>query len=106
MAVTDDNGNRILNPEMQKETIAKYFEELYSPDESLPPHAHHATVEEKIKIYSADTSVHSDKMVRFWLLEDHCHPFLSYGIEIILKSQSLLSTACCLQHEAVATALF
>ena len=31
MAVTDDNGNRILNPEMQKETIAKYFEELYSP---------------------------------------------------------------------------
>ena len=59
MAVKDDNGNQILNPDDQKEYIAKYFENLFSPDKSLPFHPYHAIIKEKIEIYMSDIS-HDD----------------------------------------------
>ena len=56
VAVKDENGHQILNPDEQKEYIAKYFESLFSPDESLPFHPYHEVIKEKITTYSSDLS--------------------------------------------------
>ena len=56
MALKDNDGNRILNPEDQKEFTAIYFENLYSPDDTLPFHIYHQIVIEKMEIYSTDLS--------------------------------------------------
>ena len=53
-AIKDDEGKRILDPEGQKEAVAKYFENLYSPDDELPSHEHHLKVDEKIAQYEVD----------------------------------------------------
>ena len=52
-AVKDENGQRILDPELQKVTIANYVQALYSPDPSLPGHEHHFYVLQKIVEYEA-----------------------------------------------------
>ena len=52
ISIKDENGQRILDPEKQKEIVANYYEELYSPDTSLKEHAYHEYVAIKIIEYS------------------------------------------------------
>ena len=51
ICIKDDNGKRIHDPEMQKEVVAKYYEELYSFDSTLAGHPYHSYVKTKINEY-------------------------------------------------------
>ena len=46
-----NDGIRIYDPELQKETVAEYYENLYSFDKNMENHPHHAYVTEKIIEY-------------------------------------------------------
>ena len=56
MAIKDNDGNQILNPDDQKEYIARYFESLFSPDETLPSHPYHEIIKEKMESFMNDFS--------------------------------------------------
>ena len=53
-AVKNVEGERILDPENQKEVTADYCQRLYSPDDSLPGHEYHEIVKQKIYDYMSD----------------------------------------------------
>ena len=55
-AVKNADACRVLDPEKQKEVIAEYFENLYSPDMSLPNHERHKQIKEKMEKFSSDFS--------------------------------------------------
>ena len=50
-SIKDDDGKRILDPDLQKKEIAKYYSILYSFDESLERHEHHDYVKTKFHEY-------------------------------------------------------
>ena len=54
VCVKDENGQRIHDPELQKERIAQYYEELYSFDGQLERHDYHDYVKDKIREYQND----------------------------------------------------
>ena len=54
VCLKDENGKRVLDPEQQKEIAAKYYEGLFSPDESLQTHPYHEQVMIRISEYSVN----------------------------------------------------
>ena len=54
MCLKDNNGQRILDPDVQKETMAKYYEDLYSFDSQMEKHCHHGYVKDRIVDYQND----------------------------------------------------
>ena len=53
MIVKDDNGKRIFDQEKNKDTIASYYEKLYSKGE-VPPHPSHEYVKERVQALSQE----------------------------------------------------
>ena len=51
VCVKDENGQRIHDPELQKERIAQYYEGLYSFDKQLEKHDYHEYVKDKMREY-------------------------------------------------------
>ena len=45
--IKDNEGQRIMDPEMQKQKIARYYAELYSFDKGLEPHPFHKEVKKR-----------------------------------------------------------
>ena len=54
--IKDQDGNRILDSNMKKNELARYYEELYTFDASLEKHPYHDYVKNKFKEYSKDRS--------------------------------------------------
>ena len=54
IAVKDENGNRILDPDKQKTRIAEYYRNLYSFDPDLERHERHAYVKGKMIEYNSN----------------------------------------------------
>ena len=52
--IKDGDGNRIFDSALQKEELAKYYENLYTFDEALEKHPYHDYVKQKIHDYSND----------------------------------------------------
>ena len=55
MIVKDENGKRMFDQEQNKDTIASYYEKLYSKGE-VPPHPFHEYVRETVQALSQDDS--------------------------------------------------
>ena len=60
ISIKDANGERILDPERQKERIASYYEDLYSFDPNLEGHSHHAYIKTKMDEYQSNRE-HEDE---------------------------------------------
>ena len=56
ICIKDNDGNRILDPDIQKEKIAQYYENLYSFDTQLEKHEYHYYVKDKLHKYQKDVS--------------------------------------------------
>ena len=78
ICVKDDDGKRIHDPEMQKEVVAKYYEELYSFDSALAEHPYHAYV--KTKISDCEHNHDFDDM---W----YCQPPTKKAIENVILAK-------------------
>ena len=49
ISIKDDDGRRILDPEMQKKKIGKYYADLYTFDNTLEKHCYHEYVKKKLE---------------------------------------------------------
>ena len=49
--IKDEEGNRIFDLNLQKERLARYYEDLYTFDDTLEKHPHHNYIKIKIKEY-------------------------------------------------------
>ena len=64
ISIKDTNGDRILDPERQKERIASYYENLYSFDPNLEGHSHHAYVKTKMEEYQSNRGHEDDELLK------------------------------------------
>ena len=55
MIFKDETGRRIMDPDLNKEIIAKHYEDLYSQG-NAPPHPHHEYVTNKVSSLSQETT--------------------------------------------------
>ena len=82
--IKDNDGRCIHDPEMQKEIVAKYYEELYSFDSTLEEHPYHTYVKNKMDEY--DKNKDFDNM---W----YCRPPNKRAIEnVVLEKKNKKAT--------------